>query len=305
MSTESPTFVFVLGTGRCGSSLVHEVIARHPGVGFLANIDDRARGQLPVGWVAPLYRRLPTRFTQKGRIRLAPSEGYRILDAAVSPAISAPTRDLVADDATPWLSGRFRSFFERQARTQGAETFVHKFTGWPRARFIDTVFPSARFVHVIRDGRAVANSLLQMPWWQGYRGPAAWGWGPLPERYEKEWEAADRSFPVLAAIQWKILIDAFDEARQEIPADRWLDLRFEDFLDDPEGQTRELLRFMGLTWTDAFGRNFRHHGFDTTRQDAFRRDLRPADVEQIEGVLGEQLERLGYLDGFGGEGIAR
>lgn len=306
MKSESPpTFVFVLGTGRCGSSLVHEVLARHPDVGFVSNIDDRLRAQVPVGWVAPLYRRLPTRFTQKGRVRIAPSEGYRILDVTVSRGISSPARDLVAADATPWLSARFRAFFERQARAQGGLAFVHKFTGWPRARFIDAVLPTARFVHVIRDGRAVANSLLQMPWWRGYRGPDGWGWGPLPERYEKEWEAADRSFPVLAAIQWKLLMDEFEVARRSIPADRWLDVRFEDFLQDPVERTRELLTFGGLTWTDAFGRNFRHHAFDTTRTDAFRRDLGPADVQQIEDVLGEHLERLGYLGALGGEVIAR
>jgi hypothetical protein len=305
MSSETPTFVFMLGTGRCGSSLVHEVIARHPGVGFVSNVDDRLRAHVPIGWAGPLYRRLPTRFTEKGRLRIAPSEGYRILDAAVSPVISSAGRDLVAEDATPWLSARFRTFFERQARIQGGLAFVHKFTGWPRARFIDAVLPSARFVHVIRDGRAVANSLLQMPWWRGYQGPEAWGWGPLPERYEKEWEAADRSYPVLAAIQWKLLMDEFEATRRSIPADRWLDVRFEDFLDDPPGRTRELLTFSGLTWTDAFGKNFRHHVFDTTRKDAFRRDLRPADVDQIEAVLGEHLDRLGYLGAFGGEGTTR
>jgi hypothetical protein len=303
MTTES-NFVFVLGTGRCGSSLVHEVLARHPEVGFVSNIDDRLRTRLPLVGAAALYRRMPTRFTQKGRIRLAPSEGYRILDAAVSPVISTPARDLVAEDATPWLADRFRGFFLRQARAQGSPTFVHKFTGWPRARFIDAILPSARFVHVVRDGRAVANSLLQMPWWRGYRGLDEWGWGPLPERYEKEWDAADRSFPVLAAIQWKLLMDEFDAARQAIPADRWLEVRFEDFLHDPVERTREILAFSGLTWTDAFGRNFRHHVFDTTRKDAFRRDLAPADVEQIEVVLGEHLERFGYIDTFGGEGIA-
>ena len=219
--------------------------------------------------------------------------------------ISTPARDLVAEDATPWLADRFRAFFYGQARAQGKGPFVHKFTGWPRARFIDAILPSARFVHVVRDGRAVANSFLQMPWWRGYRGLDAWGWGPLPERYEKEWDAAGRSFPVLAAIQWKLLMDTFDEAQQAIPGDRWLEVRFEDFLDDPEGRTRELLSFVGLTWTDAFARNFRHHEFDTTRTDAFRRDLRLADVEQIEEVLGEHLERLGYLNTLGGEGIAR
>ena len=42
MSTErAPSFAFVLGSGRCGSTLAHDVLARHPDVGFVSNVDDR------------------------------------------------------------------------------------------------------------------------------------------------------------------------------------------------------------------------------------------------------------------------
>ncbi|MEY2426226.1 MAG: hypothetical protein QOI61_1798, partial [Actinomycetota bacterium] len=37
----NPQYGFVLGTGRCGSTLVHELLARHHDVGFLSNIEDR------------------------------------------------------------------------------------------------------------------------------------------------------------------------------------------------------------------------------------------------------------------------
>ncbi len=52
-------FAFVLGTGRCGSTLVHEVIARHPDVGFVSNIEDR----LPLpAWTGRVEQRtLPAR----------------------------------------------------------------------------------------------------------------------------------------------------------------------------------------------------------------------------------------------------
>ena len=291
----TPTFVFVLGTGRCGSTLVHEILARHPHVGFLSNLEDRSGHLLPGRWSGSLYRRLPTSLTTKGKLRFAPSEGYRILERAVSPAISTPTRDLVAGDATPWLAGRFSSFFDRLAAARRAPVVLHKFTGWPRAGFIDAALPSARFIHVIRDGRAVANSLLQMPWWDGYRGPGSWGLGPLAELDEKEWEASGRSFPVLAALQWRTLMASFEDARAAVPPERWLDVRFEDLLDDPRERVRTLLGFAGLTWGDAFERNFRHHLFDRSRKDAFRGDLRPTDVEDLNRVLGDQLEQLGYL----------
>jgi hypothetical protein len=287
-------FVFVLGTGRCGSTLLHEVLARHPDVGFLSNVDDRLRASITARWSGAIYRRVPSSLTKKGRVRFAPSEGYRVLDREVSPAISTPVRDLLAKDATPWLAQRFRAFFEQQANKQGKPIFLHKFTGWPRARFIQAVFPGALFVHVIRDGRAVANSLLQMPWWAGYRGPEAWGWGPLPELYEKEWEASGRSFPVLAALEWKLLMDAFDKAKAAIPHDRWLDVRYEDFVAEPRDWTDRILGFVGLPWDPGFDRSFRRYRLDESRRSAYERDLPAADVRAIEEIVGDDLMRYGY-----------
>jgi hypothetical protein len=289
-------FAFVLGTGRCGSTLVQEVIARHPDVGFISNVDDR----LPLPrtlsrWNSQIYRQVPERFTRKGRLRFAPSEGYRLLDREVSPALSAPSRDLLAEDVTPWLDKRLRRSFEGRAQLQGKPLFLHKFTGWPRAGFYGRVFPEARFVNVIRDGRAVANSFLQMPWWRGYAGPTGWGWGPLPEPYEREWEEAGRSFAVLAGLQWKILMDAFEATKVQIPAERWLEIRYEDFVAEPRRVTGDALTFLGLDWTPEFEVGFRRHTFSKERTDAFRNDLGIHEVALLERFLAVPLERYGYV----------
>jgi hypothetical protein len=291
----SPRFVFVLGTGRCGSSLVHEILAQHGDVGFLSNVEDRLSLPAASGrWNGPLYRRLPLAATEKGRMRFAPSEGYRALVREVSQIISTPVRDLVASDATPWLGGRFARFFERRAAAQGAEVFLHKFTGWPRARFVDAALPRTRFIHVIRDGRAVANSLLQMPWWRGYEGPTGWDWGPLTDDDQRAWEAAGRSFAVLAALEWKVLMNAFDEAEAAIDAERWVNVRYEDLLRDPMATIKELMEFAGLSWTEEFESRLRRYRLDASRADAFRSDLDPSDVRSIEGVIGSRLRGLGY-----------
>lgn len=289
------SYAFILGTGRCGSTLVHDVLARHPQVGFVSNLEDRLGRSLVGGrWNAAVYRRVPPALTRKGRVRFAPSEGYRILEKQVSPALVAPFRDLVAADATPWLATRFATFFEQQAQAQGVPVFLHKFTGWPRAGFIDAAVPDARFVHVVRDGRAVANSLTQMPWWDGYAGPSAWSWGPLPPSYEAEWEASGRSFPVLAGLEWKMLIDAFEEAKASVEPERWLEVRYEDVLEDPQGRIEEILAFLGLSWDEGFDRSFQRYAFGRDRADAFRRELDARDIEVLDASLGEYLERFGY-----------
>ena len=289
----SPQFVFVLGSGRCGSSLVQEVLARHPGFGFLTNVQDRSSA-LPVGAVGRrLYRALPPAASTKGRLRLAPSEGYRVLDREVSPALSQPVRDLVAQDATPWLADRTRSFFERHAQEQGAPVFLHKFTGWPRSGFLSAVWPEARFVHIVRDGRAVANSLLQMPWWQGWGGPERWTFGPLPDAYAQEWEESDRSFVTLAGLEWKVVMDAFAAASAR--ADNWLELRYEDVVQDPRGSCERMLAHAGLPWDPEFERGLSRYTFRTERSAAYRQDLAPADVARLDASLGPHLERYGYV----------
>ncbi|WP_165495483.1 sulfotransferase family protein [Actinomadura roseirufa] len=289
-------FGFVIGSGRCGSTLVHEVLARHPEVGFLTNLDDRwNRCPGPVRRRGgAVYRRVPPGLTRKGRLRFAPSEGYRALSREVSPLLTDPFRDLTAADATPWLSGRLRTFFETRAAAGGAPVFSHKFTGWPRAALLHEVFPDARFVHVVRDGRAVANSWLQMPWWRGHLGPAGWHFGPLPEPYAAEWDAADRSFVLLAGIAWKLLMDSYETARAALPADAWLEVRYEDVLTDPRGQLKTILEFLGLTWTPGFERGFARHTFSPARAAAFRRDLSAAQQAELDRSLEPHLTRFAY-----------
>lgn len=83
---------------------------------------------------------------------------------------------------TPYLRRRLQDFVAGRLEVQGAGDFLHKFTGWPRARMLAECFPRARFGHVGRDGRAVANSTVQQEWWSGFRGPSLWNFGPLDGR---------------------------------------------------------------------------------------------------------------------------
>jgi hypothetical protein len=177
-------YLFIVGTGRCGSTLVQELIARHPHVGFVSNVDNALAGLNPKGRANQLlYGNIPSglgrrdraylknlRFTLGERVHFGPSEAYKILSRQVSPTVSEPFRDLTAEDVTPWLAKRFRAFFEERAEAQDVDVFMHKFTGWPRARFIAEIMPEARFLHVVRDGRAVASSIVQRPWWKGWLG---------------------------------------------------------------------------------------------------------------------------------------
>lgn len=285
--------VFVLGTGRCGSTLVHEVLARHPDTGFMTNLDDLGLGR-SAPWQNALWRRLPARVTRKGGARFAPTEGYRALQREVGPTLVDPVRDLVAADATPWLRDRISVFFDDRAERLGAPVFLHKLTGWPRAGLLRACFPDAVFVEVVRDGRAVANSWLQMPWWRGHRGPEGWHFGPLPAELEETWLESGRSLPVLAGLGWRILMEAYDEARALVPDDQWVRIRYEDVVGDPAARIAEVLAAMGLDWSPGFAAGFERYAFSDRRAEAFRDDLTRVDLDGVEAVVGKQLASLGY-----------
>jgi len=297
----------VTGTGRCGSTPVAEIIARHPAAGFVSNVDDKlALLNLSGRWNNTLFRHSPardprlrpfrdrTRLLEAGRVRVAPSEAWNVLDRHVLAGFSAPCRDLLAADLTPWLETRLRAFFDRRLAAQRVSHFVVHLTGWPRTGLFQAAYPDARVVNVIRDGRAVANSWLQMGWWDGFRGPSAWYLGPLPDAYQAEWEAGGRSFVLLAGLGWKLLMDAFDTARAAAPPGQWLDIRYEDLIADPRGQAKTILEFLGLDWTPEFDAGFRRCAFSAGRVDAFRRDLGPERVDALEHSLARHLRAWGY-----------
>jgi hypothetical protein len=273
-------FLFVLGTGRCGSTLLAEILASHPDIGWISSLP------------TPLAR-----VSRRLGLDPRPSEAYDLLGKQVSPMLVDPFRDLTANDAAPWLERRLQQFFGAHAKADGRPVFMHKFTGWPRARLLATVFPEAKFVHVFRDGRSVANSYLQVRWWQGYRGAPGWTFGHLSEEERQGWEASHYSWVYLAGLEWKRLMTAFEEAREEIASERWLDLRYEDLVARPAEETTAVLRFAGLAPWAGLESRLSALKVSEGRKDAYRDELRPEDIAQLDDVLAPTLEQWGYAVG--------
>ena len=296
----------VTGTGRSGTTLVQETLSRHPAAGFISGIDDklprlnlrgrhngrlyRLGGQRPAGMRALAEGAL----FQRGRMRVAPSEGYQLFDRHVMSGFSTPCRDLLAEDMTPYLRPRVVEFFESRQRAQGCEVLVQHLTGWPRVGFLREAVPDLKVVNVVRDGRAVASSWLQMGWWDGWKGPDKWIYGPLPADLQQEWVDHRRSFPVLAALAWKMLMAAYEDARALTPADQWLDVRYEDLLLDPVASCKQMLEFLGLDWNAEFQAGFERQHITPGRKSAYRTELTGAQLAAVEAVLAEPLSRWGY-----------
>ena len=101
---------------------------------------------------------------------MQPGECYRFWDKHTF-GFSEPCRDLVRADVSARVKRQVRGR-PGAMLTPTADRLLIKITGWPRIGYLDEIFEDARFIHIKRDGRAVASSLLHVNFWRGWYGPA-------------------------------------------------------------------------------------------------------------------------------------
>lgn len=148
------------------------------------------------------------------------------------------------------------------------------------------LFPTARFIHLIRDGRDVALSYLSVPW------------GP--------------STPWAAARKWRRDVAAGRRAGQILGPSRYMEIRYERLVRDPRDVLDETCSFAGLCFDekmldfhrDAGGRiqsppdgmpfHARAAEPPTSGARDWRTQMPPSDLRAFEAVAGELLEELGY-----------
>ena len=164
---------------------------------------------------------------------------------------SRPFRDLTASDVTPKIKQKLPAVLSKNL-TSKKNRFCTKLTGWPRIGFLNEIFPDAKFIHIVRDGRAVTNSLINIGFWWGWQGPENWRWGQLPQDYAEEWNKYNQSFIALAAIEWKMIMDAFEVAKQQVPGDRYIEIKYEELCENPLEVYRRAMDFAELPWTKKF-----------------------------------------------------
>jgi len=154
-------------------------------------------------------------------------------------------------------------------------------------------FPSARFVHIVRDGRDVACSLLDRGWLsQGGGGgddaglpygaePRFW---VEPDRVEEFRTTSDAR---RAAWAWRAYVQAARSLHE-----RAHEIRYERMVADPDAVAAELAVFLDAPASELARALRGAHDESVGR---FRRDLTPEQLADVESEAGKLLVELSYL----------
>ncbi len=271
--------VFIGGCGRSGTTMLGAMLGTHsqmlatPEFHFKTDVPRIAGGKLSQDSIPEVLDRLKRDVL------------FRLWKLDLDDARFAPA----------CFDGTYRQFIERFLAEYGRQNAKADFGYWidhtpanvSHAKFLLESFPDAKMIHLVRDGRAVAASVL----------PLDWG----PHTLDK------------AAEMWCRCIGLGLAAEAVFSDRRVLRVTYEELVRQPDDVLERICGFLGAEFEppmvrgDGFrlpGANHRQHALvgsvpQADRIDQWKRQLSPRQIELYEFYNGNLLELAGYSTIYG------
>ncbi len=274
--------VFLIGSPRSGTTLLHQMFDHHPAFALpfeskyivifnnnLHEFGDLNDVKNREAMIVSIEMFMRNAWLERDHDEWIPG----LIDAAPQLAASAP----------PTYAGVIETVYTYFAKQRNQPRWGDKMATFRRCMpTIMELFPDAKIVHIIRDGRDVASSLLPL------------SFGP--------------NSAYVAAKKWRNFIEHGLQYASEHPNHVYT-LRYEDLIDNPEKYLREICDFVEEPFTEEM-LNFHKSGttrvprkaihgqlnkpVNKERTARWKRDLTPSQVRVFEAVAGPLLDRLGY-----------
>ena len=232
--------IFVGGSGRCGTTILGRTLGLHPDI-FTFPDEPKFLAEMPGSLLEyarnPEHPTLGPQFEKRIRgyfFRRWSEKDQRdvgICTYVKKPHYRATVERFLDTFPAPELEERFA-----QVRTFLTELYSPSVERHGARRWCDdspltvlylldlvTIFPDMKFVHVIRDGRAVARSYCRL------------GWCPTMASALKLWHSR--------VVAGRLISD-------KLPEGRYLEVSFSALVAEPEAQLRRILEFAEEPWAE-------------------------------------------------------
>jgi hypothetical protein len=197
-------------------------------------------------------------------------------------------RKTTEKDLNPVAEQKLKDEIKRHLSMTGKKRFLSKQTAnTQRIRLIDKMFNDAFYIHIIRDGRAAANSMSNVSWWNENE---IW-W--LDGAKASEWERQGKPVIELCGKQWKQNVLEIQDNSYLFEA-RYLEIRYEDLIADVWGTMDSICSFCELKQSKSFLDVLPQTLPDMNKK--WQKNLTAKQKEILERVIGPTLKELGYVD---------
>jgi hypothetical protein len=194
---------------------------------------------------------------------------------------------------------RIRALFGLKARLRGKPRFINKHPeNSLRIEFLKEIFPDALFIHMIREGMAAVESNYSRSQMDLFRSYYPFGDFPKPPHWR---DYLDLPAHAQFAHQWQDIVNYIRQvAKKSLGPENYREIYYEDFCARPHELFRELDEFCGLNparrlWHDI-PEEFPNHNYK------WRQKLAPAQIAEVEAIIGPLAEALGYGSSNTGQG---
>jgi hypothetical protein len=302
--------IFLIGMPRSGTTMLQDLLCSHPDVAYVNN----AMNRFPTTFCAVEHCRRRLKLDFEGERYLADS--VRVSAGSPSDAIafwvewfkldpfSLEYRHVRSADFTPVEVERIYETIRKVIWCHGDPTkrfFDKLLAPLPHLEVVRDLFPDAKFVHIIRDARLTANSMvklcrLEIERQRRHKIDAGHEQSVVPyprfprlAEYVRRYGAEDVR---TTAHLWNDAITYVDSVRATLP--HFHEVRCEDILRDPRGEVGRILEFCELApvsektasfWSKIGEVGSVHH---TNKYQGF---------EVIEEICRDNMRKHGYLSG--------
>ncbi|MCK5688882.1 sulfotransferase [Myxococcota bacterium] len=212
--------IFVLGPPRSGTTLIYDLFDQHPQIAAESEHFHRFHHTL-----VPF------------KDRYEEEDTFRLTSVEVSPELRLD----------------YQKAIEESQQRHGAEQFILKISTLSmQVDYLRALFPQARFIQLVRDGRDAICSIESLRRTLEKEGGAPRSLGPAPDPFGL-WVSEHFEPPHLrAAATWFYHVTRSMIDLRFYGADDFLRIRYEDLVSKPRQNLEKILSFSGFEWEDSF-----------------------------------------------------
>jgi hypothetical protein len=278
-------YVFIVGSARSGTTLPQRMVDAHPQVAvvnearFIPRYFKKRTGLTPESFVTPELIPKLLEHRRFHKLKIDREELERLINSDEPLSYSS------------FVSAIFDLYGQREGKSLVGDKTPSYVLSLPT---LHSLWPTTKFVHIIRDGRDVCLSMLN---WLSEKGQVA-------ARRRATWTEDPVS---TAALWWKHRVRLGREDGSALRPELYYEIRYETLVSQPATECAALCDFLGLPYHDAMlrfyeGREKADPGLDAKKAwhpitpglRDWRSQMTLDDIERFEAAAGDLLDELGY-----------
>jgi len=219
---EIENIAFIVGCGRSGTTILGKTLANHSQIKYLNERRDLWTNAYPELDIWSNQAK-----TNKGKLYFGSA------------------------DAEESKSKELHKLFSNELILSNKELLLDKIPiNSFRLEFIDKIFPSARYIHIFRNGRDVAKSIMLKANEKKWYGADEYKWYLLKSyasknKYANLAQMCQNNYE-RGLLEWRLSLESSQKFLSRIPDSKYIEIAYEDLLENPDFVIDKIIQFLEL-----------------------------------------------------------